>query len=150
MANDDGDVAERSLQPGSGTTDAILGAFYSGPLAKRATWFAEVNWQTPLGERDGYKPGNRAGVDIGASYPLTGSVALLLQLNTLWKDRDRGDNAEPEDTGGTFVHVSPGVSVALGGRTQLYGFVQLPIYQDVNGVQLTADWSVAAGLSHRF
>ncbi|MEO8158761.1 MAG: hypothetical protein ABI648_13270 [Betaproteobacteria bacterium] len=150
VANDDGDVAERSLQPGSGTTDAILGAFYSGPLATRAAWFADVNWQTPLGERDGYKPGNRAGVDIGASYPLTGSVALLLQLNTLWKDRDRGDNAEPEDTGGTFVHVSPGVSVALGGRTQLYGFVQLPIYQDVNGVQLTADWSVAAGLSHRF
>jgi len=132
------------------TTDAILGAFYSGPLGNHATWFADVNWQAPLGERDEYKPGTRAGFDIGASYPWTGRVALLLQLNTLWKDRDRGSNAEPEDTGGTFVHLSPGLSVALGQKTQLYGFVQVPLYQRVNGVQLVADWSIAAGLSHRF
>lgn len=150
VANDDGDLAERSLQPGSGTTDAILGAFYSAPLGHHATWFADANWQAPLDERADYKPGSRVGVDIGASYPLNGRVALQLQLNTLWKDRDAGANAEPEDTGGTYVHLSPGVSVSLGSKTQLYGFVQLPLYQNVNGVQLTADWSVAAGLSHRF
>jgi hypothetical protein len=150
VANGDGEVAERSLQPGSGTTDAIFGAFFSAPLGSRATWFADVNWQSPLNERDEYKPGSRVGFDIGASYPWTGPVSLQLQLNTLWKDRDSGANAEPEDTGGTFVHLSPGVSVALGDKTQLYGFVQVPLYQRVNGVQLTADWSVAAGLSHRF
>jgi hypothetical protein len=129
VANEDGDVAERSLQPGSGTTDAIVGACFSGPLGNRATWFADVNWQAPLDERDEYKPGSQAGVDIGASYPWTGRVALQLQLNTHWKDRDSGANAEPEDTGGTFVHLSPGVSVALGDKTQLYGFVQVPLYQ---------------------
>lgn len=150
VANEEGEEAERSLQPGSGTTDAILGAFYNGPLGHHATWFADVNWQAPLDERAEYKPGNRVGIDIGASYPLTGTVALQLQLNTLWKDRDSGANAEPDDTGGTFVHISPGASVALGAKTRLYGFVQLPLYQDVNGVQLTADWSVAVGLSHRF
>ena len=150
VANDVGEEAERSLQPGSGTTDAILGAFYSAPLGQSATWFADVNWQVPLNERDDYKPGNRASFDIGAGYPWTGTVTLQLQLNTLWKDRDAGANAEPEDTGGTFVYLSPGVSVSLGQKTQLYGFVQLPLYQNVNGVQLTADWSVAAGLSHRF
>jgi hypothetical protein len=150
VANGDGDVAERSLQPGSGTTDVILGGFYSGPLTNRSTWFADVNWQAPVSERDQYKPGSRAGFDVGLSQPLTGRLALLLQLNTLWKDRDRGANAEPEDTGGTFVHFSPGLSLALGDKTQLYGFVQVPMYQRVNGVQLIADWSVAAGLSHRF
>ena len=150
VANGYGDVAERSLQPGSGTADAILGGFYSGPLGHHATWFTDVNLQVPLNERGDYKPGNRLGLDIGASYPMTGRVALLLQLNTLWKERDAGANAEPEDSGGTFVHLSPGVGVTLGAKTQLYGFVQLPLYQEVNGVQLTADWSIAAGLSHRF
>jgi hypothetical protein len=29
---------------------------------------------------------------------------------------------------------------------QLYGFVQLPLYQYVNGTQLTADWSAVAGV----
>lgn len=84
------------------------------------------------------------------SYPWIGRIALQLQLNTLWKNRDTGANAEPEDTGGTFVHISPGVSVPLRAKTRLYGFVQVPLVQKVNGVQLTADWSVAAGLSHRF
>ena len=84
------------------------------------------------------------------SYPWLARSALQLQLNTLWKDRDRGANAEPEDTGGTYVYLSPGISVAIGQRTQLYGFVQLPLYQRVNGVQLVADWSVAAGLSYLF
>jgi hypothetical protein len=34
--------------------------------------------------------------------------------------------------------------------TQIYGFVQLPLYQRVNGVQLTADWSAVVGVSARF
>lgn len=150
VANDEGEVAERSLQPGSGTTDAILGAFYNGPLSEQASWFADVTWQAALDQRDDYRPGNRAGLDIGVSYPWLARSALQLQLNTLWKDRDRGANAEPEDTGGTYVYLSPGISVAIGQRTQLYGFVQLPLYQRVNGVQLVADWSVAAGLSYLF
>jgi hypothetical protein len=33
---------------------------------------------------------------------------------------------------------------------QLYGFVQLPLYQYVNGVQLTADWAAVVGISSRF
>ena len=58
--------------------------------------------------------------------------------------------AEPEDSGGKFVYLSPGMSYMLTQRLQAYGFVQLPLYQYVNGVQLTADWAVAAGLSLRF
>jgi hypothetical protein len=42
------------------------------------------------------------------------------------------------------------VSFALSKSTQLYGFVQLPLYQYVNGVQLTADWSAVVGFSARF
>jgi hypothetical protein len=33
---------------------------------------------------------------------------------------------------------------------QIYGFLQLPIYQDVNGVQLVARHAVAVGLNMRF
>jgi len=150
VTNNAGEEAERSLQPGSGTTDALLGGFYNAPLGRHATWFADVLWQAALGQRADYRPGNRAGLDIGVSYPVGEAVALQLQLNTQWKDHERGANAEPEDTGGSFVFLSPGASVAISRKMQLYGFVQLPLYQRVNGVQLVADWSVAAGLSHRF
>ncbi len=32
----------------------------------------------------------------------------------------------------------------------MYSFVQKPIYQHVNGTQLTADWSAAVGISTQF
>jgi hypothetical protein len=106
--------------------------------------------QAALEARSEYTPGNSVGPDPGISYPLSARTAFLPQVNTQWKDQDSGDNAEPDDSGGTFVHVSPGVGIELGEKARLYGFVQLPLYQDVNGVQLTADWSLAAGISRRF
>ena len=42
------------------------------------------------------------------------------------------------------------MSIALNRSVQLYGFLQLPLYQYVNGVQLTADWSAVIGLSAKF
>jgi hypothetical protein len=74
----------------------------------------------------------------------------MAQLNLLHKYRDRGAEAEPESSGGNFVFVSPGMSWALTRSLQVYGFVQLPLYQSVNGVQLTADWAAVAGISTRF
>ena len=43
-----------------------------------------------------------------------------------------------------------GISWNVGKNTQLYAFAQVPIYQSVNGVQLTADRPAAAGVSWRF
>jgi hypothetical protein len=73
-----------------------------------------------------------------------------VQLNAQIKERDRGGEAEAEDSGGSFLWLSPGLSYALGRAAKLYGFVQLPLYQRVNGIQLTAGWTAAAGASWRF
>ena len=66
------------------------------------------------------------------------------------KGRDSGAQAEPDDSGQRMVFVSPGISWNFAKSAQLYAFVQLPVYQSVNGVQLTADWSALAGVSWRF
>lgn len=58
--------------------------------------------------------------------------------------------SEPEDTGGKFLFLGPGVSNAITKNAQVYGFLQKPIYQYVNGVQLTADWAAVVGISARF
>ena len=147
-ANDSGVVAERSLQPGSGTTDALLGAYYYRKLEGDATTlFTQVAWQVPLGEQAGYAPGQQVLLDIGLRYGVTLKTSALLQLNLHWKDRDQGINAEPDESGGTYLNLSPGLSHLLTPNLQLYGFVQLPLYRYVNGTQLTADWSAVAGLS---
>ena len=63
---------------------------------------------------------------------------------------DDGKEKEPEDSGGRFVTVAPGVSFAITPTVHAYAYVQLPIYQYVNGVQLTSDWSATGGVSIQF
>jgi hypothetical protein len=150
VQNSDGDVAERTLQPGTGTTDLLVGGYFSRVLGSGSTWFADLLVQTPLNEHDNFKPGTRTSLDLGYRKGVGDKLGLMLQLNFLHKARDSGSDAEPEDSGGKFLFLSPGVSYLLTQSLQAYGFVQLPLYQYVNGVQLTADWAVTAGLSWRF
>ena len=150
VANDEGEVAERMLQPGTGTTDLLAGVFYNRLFASSASVFVQARYESATDSRDDYRPGDRFFVDVGYRYPLTSRFALQAQLNAVLKERERGANAEPEDSGGKYLFFTPGVSFAVTRSLQLYGFVQLPLYQYVNGVQLTADWAALAGASWRF
>ena len=141
--------AERMLQLGSGSTDTLLGAYYNQRF-DRVNWFVQGMWQQAVHERDHFKPGRRLALDTGISYQATPDLSLLLQLNLQHKSKDSGANAEPAESGGRSVNLSPGFSYRVVTSTQVYGFIQKPIYQDVNGAQLTADWSVAVGLSTQF
>jgi len=151
VRNGAGELAERTLQPGTGTSDLLVGGFFSQVLpAHASSWFAQTLVRTPLDSRDDYKPGRRVSLDLGYRYEATERLGLMLQLNALHRSRDKGAQAEPEDTGGKFVFVSPGVSYAVTKGLQAYAFFHKPLYQHVNGVQLTADWSAVAGITLKF
>jgi len=151
VANGEGAVAERSLQPGTGTTDAIAGAYFRQALGSwDASWFAQVFADLPLNSHDNYKPGNQVLADVGARWEATDRLGLLMQLNAAWKGRDSGSEAEPEDSGGRYVFISPGLTFAVTPQVSMYAFVQLPLYQNVNGVQLVAKVAYALGVSAQF
>jgi hypothetical protein len=150
VRNAEGAVAERSLQPGSGTTDLIAGGFFRRALASGASWFADASIQQPLDMHDNFRPGRRTSLDLGYRLEATEKLGLMLQLNAMHRSRDRGSDAEPASTGGKFLFISPGLSYVLTESLQVYTFLQLPLYQYVNGVQLTADWAAVAGLNMRF
>lgn len=147
--NGDGSKAERSLQPGSGSTDAILGLYYSRRVDALA-WFVQGNWQQTLQDRADFRPGRQLSADVGLSYAVTPDWSLMLQLNALHKSHDAGLNAEAADSGSTQVFLSPGVSYRATRDVSLYGFLQQPLHQHVRGTQLTADWSAAMGVSLQF
>ena len=143
------EAAERTLQTGSGSVDTMLGAYYNqhhGALG----WFVQGMWQQTAHDRDDFKPGGKLGVDAGLSYAATPDLSLLLQVNVQHKSKDSGANAEPKDSGGYSLSLSPGAAYKLTPSTQIYGFVQKPIVQYVNGYQLTPSWSAAIGLSTQF
>jgi hypothetical protein len=153
-----GAAGERSLQPGSGSTDAILGAYYHQDLADSPWgWFTSAQVQTALSTRNDYRPGNDITLDVGSHYAISPALTGLLQLNGQFKERDSGLNANPH-SGGRNMNLSPGLSFSFASRTRLYGFVQLPLYQYANPDpdpaitygQLTAPWSMSLGISHSY
>lgn len=148
VRNADGDEAERSLQPGTGTTDLLLGGGLAyAPLSMPGSLFANMTVQLPLDEKDDYRPGWRASLQAGWQYPLSGRLDLLLQASFLRVGQDRGANAEPEDSGRTEAAIVPGVAFALSKKLMLHAQAELPVYQRVNGIQLTHDYALSAGFS---
>lgn len=151
VVNREGVQAERSLQPGTGTTGAVIGAYLQHRLpAHGSIWFAQVNYRHALESDQGYRPGSRLGLDVGYSHNFGDRLGAVIQLNLVMRGRDEGPAAEPEDSGGEDLSLSPGLNYTLGRVWQAYGYLQLPLYQHVNGVQLTADWAVVTGMSRRF
>lgn len=150
VSNAADDEAERSLQPGSGTTDAILGAFYHAQLPRQsASWFTQVQLQQALHKRSDFAPGRQLSIDIGYAQRLGDKLSALVQLNAVAKQRDRGGNAEPASSGGRSLFLSPGLSYEVADGMRLYGFFQQPLHQHVHGVQLTARRAFVVGFSTR-
>ncbi len=151
VTNSAGIVAERTLQPGSGSTDTVLGVTYhSPPGTGDFSWFSQTSWQHAVTIRDQYKPGDRLTVDWGGRYAFTADISGIVQVNFQVRAHDKGNNAEPDDTGGRFLYLSPGIAYAAGPNTQVYAFVQLPVYTYVRGVQLATGKSLSIGVSRRF
>ena len=150
--NNPGDSAaiDRGLQPGTGTTDAIVGAYYADSLNQDWDYFTLAMFQKALNSRQDYKPGDGLNLNVGLRYAGIMSFAPQVQLNYRYVRHDVGANADQISTGGTLLYVSPGITAPVGQQVSLYGFVQLPLYQDVNGVQLAPRYTASVGVRYSF
>jgi hypothetical protein len=150
-----GGIVDPSLQPGTGSTDLLLGGYYSGGLDKLG-WFAQGLWQHAVASQAGYTPGDAITLNAGVRYADMGqAVVPLLQVNYVHRNIDRGNlvNVKFDGsplTGGDLVYVAPGVSARLGAGFSAYGYVQFPVFQDVNGVQLTPKQIYSVGIRKTF
>ncbi|MHB1176366.1 MAG: transporter family protein [Sulfuriferula sp.] len=142
-----GTPLDRSLQPGSGSTDLILGVYRYGTLNKNWDWFAQGLFQASIKTLHGYRPGNALNLNTGVRYMAFDKIVPQLQINAQTRQRDAGANADPANTGGKLVYLSPGLTVALNKSTKIYGFIQIPVYQYVEGLQLAPRWNASVGLN---
>ena len=145
-----GEPLDASLQPGTGSTDVILGAYYYQALSQDFDGFAHVSYEFPVTSRFEYRPGNSFNLSGGVRYITETSWVPQFQLNVTHKNRDSGANADVDNSEGTFVYVSPGLAYMSATHTQFYGFVQLPVYQNLDGYQLAPRWTATVGFSHAF
>jgi hypothetical protein len=151
-----GDALDASLQPGTGSTDVIIGAYYYQAVSQDLDVFANAQFQSALSHHldqpgDDYRPGNSTTVSLGVRYEGHSDLAVpQLQVNLLHKAPDQGALADVQNTAGTVAYVSPGVSVNALPRLEVFGFVQVPVYSNLYGYQLFPRYTVSVGMSYAF
>jgi hypothetical protein len=143
-----GEPLDRGLQPGSGSTDLLLGVFTFGPISQRLDYFAQALAQAPLASSDDFRLGASLNLNVGLRYLASERVVPELQLNARISRRDGGAEADTGNSGGRLLDLSPGVSLKLGERVNAFAFVQLPLLQHVNGLQLAPRYTASLGLRY--
>lgn len=141
----------------SGSTDLILGAYRQGALNRdnTARYFVQAQLEQPVSSLSSYKPGAEVDASVGASWAgwtLAGgqmTLAPVIQLIGSVRSHDSGGQSNPGDSGYERLVVSPGVELQAG-DWRLFADIGAPIYQRVNGNQLTAPLLFKTMLTRKF
>ena len=72
------------------------------------------------------------------------------QINVQHSDRDQFVGQDVPSTGNTMVYITPGIQVQSSDNLALYSYLQLPVYQHVNEVNLVPRYGFMFGLSYAF
>ncbi len=145
-----GAALDRGLQPGTGSTDLLVGAFKFGAISETTDWFGQALLQIPVIADRALRPGIGANLTAGVRYRGFESVVPQMQFNARVERREAGSDADTPNSGATLVYFSPGATFKTSERTSVYLFAQVPVYQRVTGLQLEPKWSVSAGVHAAF
>ncbi len=148
--------APPGLQPGSGSTD-----FFGGAVLTYQT----LDWQIDSQVRiDLFNEGNN--LEKGNKYALAGSfqyriwpqvlesgipgfLYLVLESELSHQQKDQLSGANNQDSGGTRWNISPGIQYVTR-RWVAEVSVQLPVYENLNGRTLEADYGFSGGFRWNF
>jgi hypothetical protein len=149
-------LLDRDTEPGTGTTDLLIGGFDRGQFSANWGWFGQTLLDAPLYARDGYEPANNLDVAAGIHYDGIADASTLtplLQANVTIRGHDSGGGDSVTgnaNSGYENLYITPGLQSQLGEHIQATGFVYLPVSRNVNGDQLVASWLVNAQISYLF
>jgi len=150
-----GTPLDASLQPGTGSTDVIVGAYYYQAVSQDFDVFGNGQFQSAVKHRqdqpgNDFRPGNSVTLSVGLRYEGSPQWVPQLQLNLLHRSADQGALADTPDTAGTVAYVSPGLTARLAGHLHAYAFVQVPVYSNLSGYQLFPRRTFSVGATYAF
>jgi hypothetical protein len=134
---------DRDTQIGTGSTDLLLGAFHQGriPVASAWNWFTNAQWDEPVLNAGGYRPGAEIDASVGSYFDGWSAggvrIAPVAQVVGAVRWHDLGIGANAGDSGYKRILFAPGVEVSKG-AVRVYGDVSFPVYQFMSGNQLVA------------
>jgi hypothetical protein len=137
---------DRDTSIGTGSTDVLLGGYHFGNLPWTGRlpfhWYLNGQWDHAVSTQLGYRPGDEFDGALGSYYEGirvggSGTLSPLLQLIASVRVHDTGVNSDPGNTGYQRLLISPGLEYDVK-HWRLYGDIEVPIYQNMNGNQLIA------------
>lgn len=130
------DGVGEELQPGAGAPSVALGAGWFGHLRNHRA-YVSVLARRSLPGPEGYAAGDAWLANAGWQRSLGTRASLTLELNARHAKPDRWTNADYDvpDTGGSLLHATPGLLVAVPGGALARASVQLPIAMQLRGSQ---------------
>lgn len=155
---------EYNMQLGSGTFDLRPGLTYLGESNKWA-WGAQFFTTLRLGRNgNGYRYGNEYGLTGWLGYALTDWFAPSLRINgRIWENVHGSDpeidpafdaEGDPNRQGGRRVDLLLGANFFVPSgvfkRTRVMIEAGLPVYENLDGPQLSTRWLITAGLTYSF
>ncbi|MDH5277129.1 MAG: transporter [Gammaproteobacteria bacterium] len=133
----EGGPFEQEFQPGSGSWDPFLGVAYTRGFGRVGldasltyTLVNEGSQDTDLGDYLAY--------NAGLAYALTPDASLrwnaVLELNGLWRDKQEIASETLENSGGSWLELTPGITLSSTKWTA-FANVGVPIVNEPNGKQ---------------
>lgn len=160
MSNENEVILPYPMQIGSGTFDTDLGLTYVG-TRNSLSWGHQLKGVFRLGENSNeYRLGNQYSLDNWLVVKATEWLSISGRLEGLIVDKISGANpdlnpmmattADTANSGGTFVNGGLGFNVYVLDGMQLGTEYEVPLYQDVNGIQLKQQHTFTIGLLYSF
>jgi len=150
-----------AMQLGSGTYDPFVGVTYNQTFLDNWAWGSQAMWKFRTGRNDeGYTLGDEAKGTVWAAYNLTDSFSLSGRMEGLWWDDIRGEDRElnrnmvptarADLRNGQRVDGLLGVNYYHSQEYRLEGNrvaleVGLPLYESLDGPQMSTDWRLMLG-----
>jgi hypothetical protein len=151
LRDSEGEINEPTIQPGTGSTDVIGSLAWSRQVVpQKGEWFLSGSYRWNGENGLDYRFGDETQATAGFRFRTERLVTWSLQVNGRRAGRDEFLGEGVPSTGSTLVNLTPGLRFEGKTGTSIYGFVQVPVYQKVNEVNLAPGSGIMLGVSHAF
>ena len=158
--SDGAEFLDSHLQPGTGSTDYLLGLSYSHSLQRFSVSVNLLGTITTEG-KFGYTRhefGNSLNYDVTGKYrvypdafsPRTPQVFFALGVNGEARDREKINGDSVVDSGGNTVYLSPGIQLVLAPHWVVELSYQHAVYHNLYGTQLGETYKAVGGVTYLF
>lgn len=157
---DSADYLDSHLQPGTGSTDFLLGLSFSHSLEQlsvSANLLGTITTKGKFGDMT-HEFGNSLNYDVTGKYraypeafsPRKPQLFFALGINGEAREREKIAGYTDPDSGGNTVYLAPGVQVSLAPHWVIEISYQHAIHHNLNGTQLGETYKSIGGVTYLF